>query len=227
MIAAIKFLLVFTAALSLAVAPVSSFLLISTAVLFSLISLHTRAGPKHLLARNVPVALFAVFFMGMAALSAAVRGDAPSAAVAVLGARIVLVFNAAYLGGRWIGRFGLFRLVDVIPSERVRLFLVLLVKQAHSLLAANRGVIDALRSRLVMDRRGRRIVARYYVQNMVFRELRSIRNLQAALYARLPDTLNLYHRPAVFGPADALIAAAALFCAVAAMPHRWFPAWIV
>lgn len=227
MIAAVKFLLVVAAALSTAVAPVSPYLLISTFVLFSLMALRTRIGPKHLLARNVPVALFAVFFMGMAALSAAVRGEAPSSAVAALGVRIVLVFNTAFLGGRWIGRFGLLRLFDCIPSERVRLFLVLLVKQAHSLLGANRGVIDVLRSRLVMDRRGRRMVARYYVQNMVFRELRAIRNVQAALYARLLDTLTLYHRPAVFGPADVLVATAALLCAVAAVRSRWFPAWIV
>jgi len=227
MIAAVKFILVVAAALSLAVAPASPHMMVSICILFSLIALRTQTGPKRLLIRNVPVTLFAVFYMGMAGLSAALRGDAPSSAVAALGARIVLVYNAVYLGGLWMGRYGLLRLIDFIPSVRVRLFLVLLIKQAHSLLAANRGIIDSLRSRLDMDRRGRSIVARYYVQNMVFRELRSIRNLQAALYARLTDSLTLYHRPAAFGPADALIALAALFCAVAALPPRWFPAWIV
>ena len=226
MLAVIKLLLIFASALSLAVAPAKPLTFVSALLMFSLMALYTQTGPKRLLARNALVLLFAFFFMAMAAASAFVRGETPSVAVAVLGARIVLIFNAAYLGGRWMGRFGTLRLIDFVPSERVRLFLMLLFKQAHSLLAANRTVIDALRSRIDMDRGGRRIVARHYVQNMVFRELRSIRNLQAALYVRLPERIGLYHRPAMFGFADALIAAAALSCVFTAMPDRWFLAWM-
>ncbi len=37
--------------------------------------------------------------MGMAAVSALLRGGMPSLQVAELGGRIVLVFNAVYLGG--------------------------------------------------------------------------------------------------------------------------------
>ncbi|HPV97738.1 MAG TPA: hypothetical protein PLZ78_07925 [Spirochaetota bacterium] len=227
MVAVVKLLLIFASALSLAVAPAKPLTFVSALLMFSLMALYTQTGPKRLLARNALVALFAFFFMGMAAVSAFVRGETPSVAVPLLGARMLLIFNAIYLGGRWIGRFGALRLIDLVPSERVRLFLFLLVKQTHSLLATNRTVIDALRSRIDMDRRGRRVVARHYIQNMLYRELRSIRNLQAAMYVRLADGLGLYHRPDVFGLTDALIAVAALSCVFAAMPDRWFQAWMV
>ena len=227
MVSVIKLLLVIASAISLAVTPAKPLTFVSAMLMFSLMALHTATGPKHLLARNTLVLLFAFFFMAMATVSAFVRGETPSVAVPVLGARILLIFNAIYLGGRWIGRFGALRLIDLVPSERVRLFLFLLVKQAHSLLAVNRTVIDALRSRIDMDRRGRRVIARHYIQNMLYRELRSIRNIQAAMYVRLADGLSLYHRPAVFGLTDALIAVAALSCVFAAMPDRWFQAWMV
>ncbi len=225
MAAGAKFILVLIAAVSLAVSPLSPFLLVATLALFSLIALSSRLRPGRLMARNTLVFLFAFFFMTMAAISAIVRGQVPSYAVAELGIRIVLVFNAVFLGGRWIGAFGLLRIIDAVPSERVRLFMILLIKRAHSLLAANRTVVDQLISRLDMTQKDRRVIARYYIQNMIFRELRSIRYLQAALYTRLPGTLCVYHRPAIFRGSDFLIATAALLCAAAAFLPPFGPPW--
>ncbi|MCU0846218.1 MAG: hypothetical protein MUC76_15015 [Spirochaetes bacterium] len=221
MIAFVKPALALAVLVSLAVLPLSLPVIVATLLLFALIVYASRTRLAEMLVRNTLVGLFALFFISMAAISALLRGDMPTLHVAELGGRIVLVFNAVYLGGRWIGQTGVIRLVDSLPSERLRLFLILIVKQAHSILAANRMVIDQLRSRLDMTKRDRLLIARFYVQNMVYGELRSYRHLQAALYTRLPGRLSIYHRPLVFKAADALIGGAALVCAAAAFLSWW------
>ncbi len=210
MTAVVKSALVLVVMVSLAVFPLSPPAIPAVLVLYALIIRASRVRPAELLARNILVAFFAVFFMVVAAVSALLRGGAPTMHVPELGARIILIFNAIYLGGRWIGNFGVLRLLDSLPSERLRLFMLLLIKQAHALLAANRTIIDQLRSRLDMTRKERLLVARFYIQNMVYGELRSYQSLQAALYTRLPERLCVYHRPITFKALDAPIAAAAL-----------------
>ncbi|HSV95685.1 MAG TPA: hypothetical protein VLM75_01995 [Spirochaetota bacterium] len=217
----IRPILVLAVLMSLAVFPLSLPVIATTLVMYALIVPAVRVMPAELLARNIFIALSAVFFMLMAAVSSLLRGDMVNMHVPELGARIVLIFNAIFLGGRWIGNAGVLRLVDSLPSERLRLFMLLIIKQAHSLLAANRVVINQLRCRLDMTKRDRLLVARFYVQNMVYGELRSYRHLQAALYTRLPERLWVYHRPETFGAMDALIAAVAILCAAAAVLAQW------
>lgn len=221
MIAFVKISLILVVLVCLSVFPISIPVILAALLLFALIVHASSVRPSEIVARNALVGLFAVFFMGMAALSALLRGDMPSMQVAELGGRIVLVFNAVYLGGRWLGTAGVMRLVDSLPSERLRLFLLLIVKQAHSFPVINRTVIDQLRSRLDMTKRDRLLVARFYVQNMIYGELRSYRHLQAALYTRLPERLVIYHRPTVFRVTDALVTGAVVLCVAAAFMSRW------
>jgi hypothetical protein len=200
-----------------ALAPLSSPVIALLLLSFTFMMRASGVRPRAAAARNVMALLFAAFFTGMAALSAFLRGGLPGRETVELGARILLVFNAAYLGGTWIGRAGFTGIIGAVPSERIALFLLLLVKNVDSLVARNRAVVNCIRSRLDPEKGGRLTLARYYTQNMIYGELRSYRNIQAALYTRLPDQLCVYRRPVIFRMMDwlaAACAAAVLACAI-------------
>ncbi len=190
-----------------ALAPVNGMNLLVIMALCAAMARRARVPVSRLAFRNAVVLGFAVFFMLAAAASALLRGEGALAPAARLAARTLLVFNAAYLGGEWIGRHGLLRVIDGIPSERVRLFLVLLARAVASFARNSGMIVMQLKSRIGLTARTRLLVARYYAQNLVYYELYALRHSQAALFSRLPERLCVYHRPVPMGVPDWAIAA--------------------
>lgn len=191
-----------------ALAPVNWMNLLIIMVLCAAMARRARVPALRLAFRNAIVLGFAVFFTLVAAASALLRGEGALLPATRLAARTLLVFNAAYLGGEWIGKAGLLRVIDGLPSERVRLFLVLLARAVASFVRNSGMVVMQLKSRIGFTARTRLLVARCYAQNLVFYELYALRHSQAALFSRLPERLRVYHRPVPMEALDWGIAAA-------------------
>lgn len=149
-------------------------------------ALALRHAPAHLVRRNMPIVMFSVLFSLLAVISGIIKGDVPSIDIARNAFAIILCYNFVFLGAAWIGHEGLHRLMAAVPSLRLRLYLVVFAGLFQSLSRSHRALLAHLRSRLNIHRERWRI-ARYYGQNLMEKELYSLRHYQAAIVSRLTD----------------------------------------
>lgn len=164
-----------------------------------------KVRPSLLLVRNLPIMAFALIFSLFILLTGmAGEGIRPASAPAYF-LKIVLMFNAVLLGGLWIGKDGFLVLAGRVPSQRVRLFLILFHKRIRESLRMNIQIIRQLKSRVAFSRRNRMILVRYYFQNMLIRELYAYRHDQAALLTRITFPIAVYIPEIKYSAADLII----------------------
>lgn len=161
-----------------------------------------RAG--EIFRRNLVIFSFIIFYTIFAIITVFVSGGS-YCTIAWISLKIILIYNVIWLSSVWLGTKGMLVLMSLIPSESIRLYLTLVAK-GISVFKRNSGmIVMQIKSRLEPGRKGKRILARYYIRNMIFRDIYSVHNLQAALYSRLPERLYI-HAPVVNpGLADGII----------------------
>lgn len=147
---------------------------------------------RQLLLRNSVIAAFAATFAGFAVVSGLISQTLDFRRIIEIVAKILLTFNCLYLGGLWLGREGLMRIVNAMPSERLRLYCVLFYRTAGIFVRAHGRILNQLRSRLDFTFRNRLLIARYYMQNLMFKELYAYHHYQSALYSRVHGTPSLH-----------------------------------
>lgn len=154
--------------------------------------------------RNLVIFSFIIFYTVFGIITVFISGGS-YCSIAWISLKIILVYNVIWMSLRWLGTTGMLVLMDLIHSENIRLYLTLVAK-GISVFKRNSGmIIMQIRSRLEPGRNGKRILVRYYVRNMIFRDVYSVHYLQAALYSRLPERLYI-HAPGIKpGLADGII----------------------
>lgn len=150
-----------------------------------------RIIPADLVKRNLFILSFVFIFSSFAALSGYLVGDVEYREIALTSVKIILIYNTIYIGGYWLGKNGFLSIVDTLPCLRVKLYLLLLYNILSSFIKRNQLIIYQLKSRLNLSRQ-RGLVARYYVQNLIVKELYSIHLNQAAIVTRLHSDFDLY-----------------------------------
>lgn len=144
----------------------------------------TGSGGKALVLRNVPVLAFsAVFTLFVLAAGNLTGGGMREGAAMAL--RIVVVYNLAWAGARWLGRPGALAIILRMPSRGIRVYLLMLFSMTERLVRNSGNIVRQLSLRVPRTGRGRFILARYYFRNLVAKELTSVRYLQAAAVTRL------------------------------------------
>lgn len=160
-----------------------------TAVIISAVYGFRGAVISDVLKRNIVIVSFSIFFAGFAVISGYISGDVRYKDPIVLALKIILVFNIVFGGMRWIGRNGYLYLLNRVPGMRLRLFFLLLGNNMLRMMRNNREIVRQIRSRVALTGKNRFIIARYYFQNMLFKELYSMRHSHGAMVLRLGDSL--------------------------------------
>lgn len=150
-----------------------------------------RIIPTDFVKRNLFILSFVFIFSSFAALSGYLIGDIDYREIALTSVKIILIYNTIYIGGYWLGKNGFLSIVDTVPCFRVKLYLLLMYNILSSFIKRNQLIMHQLKSRLDLSHQ-RGLIARYYVQNLIVKELYSIHLNQAAIVTRLHSDFDLY-----------------------------------
>ncbi len=176
-------------------------------VFLVIVKIHVGVPARILLKQNIMVVSFVIFYLFFGSISMLLDGG-EFARLLRFSVRIFLIFNIINLSLRWIGTDGMLKLAGLIPSERMKLYLILVGKGVYLFERNSEMIVMQIRSRLTQAKRKQATIARYYVHNMIHRELYSIQHLQATLYNRLPDSISpVYLNSSGTTPADCLVLA--------------------
>ncbi|HON78647.1 MAG TPA: hypothetical protein PK544_09175 [Spirochaetota bacterium] len=161
---------------------------------------------------------FSIMFAAFSLVSGYIIGDVRVHDSIILALKIILIFNIFLGGMQWIGTGGYMYLLNRIPSVRVRLFFLLLGNNMLRIMRNNREIVRQIRSRITLTGKNRLIIARYYFQNMLFKELYSMQHSHGALVLRLGESVSCHEYERNVRPLDfILFASVAGYCAAGAM----------
>jgi hypothetical protein len=155
--------------------------------------------------RNIIILPFSIVFAGFSILSGYIDGNVRLYDPLMFAVKIVFVFNILLGGMRWIGGSGYLYLLNRAPGMRLRLFFLLLGNNLVRMLRNNREIVRQIRSRMTVTGKNKLIIARYYFQNMLFRELYSMRHSHGAMVLRLGESLRCHEYPVRSSAADYIL----------------------
>ena len=163
-------------------------------IMIELIALINASSIKalQLLKNNFFIISFSLFFGLFAFISGTMANDLNTKNIILIIIKIVFTFNCIYSGIQWIGRRGLISIINGLPSKRIYLFIIFFIKTADSLIRTHNRILNQLKARLILNYSGKILIARYYIQNMIFKELYAINHHQAAYYTRISVVPKLY-----------------------------------
>ncbi|HQP48194.1 MAG TPA: hypothetical protein PKX12_05645 [Spirochaetota bacterium] len=159
----------------------------------------------YVMKRNIFILSFSIVFAGFSFVSGYIDGIARLNDSVILAVKIVFVFNILLGGMRWIGGSGYLYLLNRVPGIRLRLFFLLLGNNLVRMARNNREIVRQIRSRMAVTGRNRLVLARYYFQNMLFRELYSMGHSHGAMVLRLGESLRCYEYPVRSSAADYIL----------------------
>lgn len=183
---------------------------IITAGILAGIAIRLRIILTEVVKRNFFILTFVIIFSSFAAISGYLTGDIDYREIALTSVKIILIYNIIYIGGYWLGKNGFLCIVDTVPCFRVKLYLLLLYNILGSFIKRNQLIMYQLKSRLDLSHQ-RGLIARYYVQNLIVKELYSIHLNQAAIITRLHSDFDLYVTPERLKIHDLIILALIVF----------------
>ncbi len=176
-------------------------------LLLILMALQCRVRAGELIRKNIIFISFIISLVLLQVLSGIIHDGIRWDRIVLISFKSIMIFNIAYLSGAWIGRRGMMDMVSAVPSQRVKLFLILFYRTVKTFLRTSRMVIFQVRSRMNLTARTRLVLARYYVRNLLVKELYSYHFHQAALYTRLPGRTTFRACPQRITIHDTLLAA--------------------
>ncbi len=174
-------------------------------LLIVVLACRCRVRSRTLLRKNYFIFAFAVIFSGFSVFSGILRGGIEWTVITATFYKIILVYNIVYLFGIWMGKNGFLRILSVLPGRRIRLFLILFHRTVYSFMNKSKLVLFQVRSRLELTTRDRLIIARYYIQNLLLKELYSFHYYQAALHTRVHHDVLPYSSPEKISSTDPLL----------------------
>jgi hypothetical protein len=155
-----------------------------------------RARIKTLLLKNAAVFSFAAFFSLF--MFFPVKKDGLKILPVFLSAfKIILVFNILAAGTSWLGKTGALFFVEMIPLLRMKLFLILLLRNLQGFKRNSNAIANQIRSRLELKGRQKLLIPKYYTRSLIMKELYAFHHHQAVIVSRLPDTIAIYSRGAL------------------------------
>lgn len=193
-----------------------------TAVLFGIAS-RARGVASSAWIRSLLIAFGMAAFFALAALvSSALRGVVDTPGALRLFLSIAGVLLAVRLGIVWAGRPGGLSLLRAIPSQRIRIYLLVLSTTLARLMSGNALAVHALTARLGGVHRNGLTIARWYVQNLIARELYALHWYQAVMATRIPPgrRLPVPRMELDRSPADAVLVGAIVILSGCVMAGR-------
>lgn len=188
-------------------------------VFFIILKFSIPININTILMDNVFFASFVLFYLLFGFLSSFINGASPAVLYATA-LKIFIALNIIRFSVRWIGSAGILSLIGLIPSEKLKLYLILTSKGIYLFRRNSRMIIMQIKSRLEPCRKNRRILARHYIHNMIFRELYTIQYLQASLYTRLPEKIKVYPYHGKPGLQEGLVACLVLIFIIKSLYFR-------
>ena len=139
--------------------------------------------------RNIPILFFmGVFFIFMFFPAMTFNVDK-----LLILFRIILIFNIFLATSAWFGRSGFLFCLKLVPVQRIKLFLLLLSRSLGAFGKNARAAAIGVRLRIELTGRQKLLVPKYYVRNLIMKELYSFYHSQAALISRLHgDNVAIY-----------------------------------
>lgn len=191
----LKFITLFACLLHVLL-PVNSLPVWTTLNIIVLLILFNLSGlaPGQLVKKNAFVVSFAMMILLFQVITAVINGMQPDYTfIGITLARIVFIYNMIMSSVTWMGRSGLLWLVKYVPSERIRLFLLLFARTVQMFMKLNRHIVFQLQSRIDTGSRKRFLVPRYYLQNLFAGEMYSLQHYQAGMMTRVHGPVRVLH----------------------------------
>jgi hypothetical protein len=165
---------------------------------------------KQLFKKNIFIISFPIFFGLFAFISGIMAHNLNNKKIFEIILKIIFTFNCIYPGLCWIGQKGLMLIINAVPSERLNLFFIFFIKTIEYLTRTHSRILNQLSVRLNLNYSGKFLIAKYYVRNMIFKELYAFSHNQAAFYTRISEVPQFYAARENAGLAD-IIALFAIF----------------
>ncbi len=160
----------------------------ASALVFIFLFCLSRIGAADFARRNIFIIVFIAFYCGAVYISSLIETkDVECIPVLVIVMKTFFVYNVILLTMSWGGSRGVAFLLGRISSLRLQLYFILLYRGVVHYRKVSRHVYYQVQSRLHSRREMRRLIPRYYVQNIIAKELYAFQHNQAALVARLPE----------------------------------------
>lgn|GEM_PF-2836814 len=192
----VKVFCIFTVLLHTLIA-VKSLLLwgITTLIIIVLMMYLVKADLDEILKKNILIVTFMIFFNTFIFISCLIEDRVVDFSYVIsVSLSIFFVFNILIYGVKWLGKQGFLYIVNFFWSGRLKLFFLLFFRAVHNFKRVHSHVYYQIQSRIDVNSRDRYLIPRYYVQNIIAKELYAFRSNQAALISRLPENqLTVYY----------------------------------
>ncbi len=157
------------------------------AVLCLLMYSKTRSSIKTVIRSNYVIMFFACVFTFFTLFSGYLKGKPDIETAFYTFLKIILVFNVINAGYRWVGKRGILVLLDILPVWRMKVYLLLLIKTLAVIFKTIPESITQVSLRLHPSSYRKIIIARYYVQNIIYKELYTVQHIQTAAHLRITN----------------------------------------
>ncbi len=164
--------------------------LIITGILLA-IAAKLRLSLSGIAQRNVFILIFIIIFSSFALISGYLNSYIDYGIIALTSVKILLIYNIVYIGGYWLGKNGFLYIVNSMPFFRLKLYLLFLYNILTSFIRRNQLIVYQLKSRLDLSKK-KSYIARYYIQNLIMKEMYTIHLNQAAIITRINSDFDLY-----------------------------------
>ena len=193
-----------------------------TVLLIIILAFRTGIRAGEFCRRNIFILIFALLFSAFAFIPGSQPLPGSSGGIFSMFLKIIIIFNLFYLGSRWIGRHGYYSLLNRVSSQGIRLYLLLLGNTVTGFVRNSRLILYQLRSRIGTGIKNRFIFLRYYIQNLIIKDLYSLHLNHAAIVSRLHGDIEIITPDEKMELSDILIglASAAILTVTAAMRIR-------
>jgi hypothetical protein len=150
---------------------------------------------KSLVSKNIIITISSLSFSVFIAISALIEGGSPEAGIiAAFIIKTVLIFNLILMGAAWLGTPGFLWFLGLIPSRGVQVYFLLFYRGISGFKRISSLVVHQIRSRVNIRSGEKYLVPRYYIYNMMMKEINMLTYYQAALASRnnpIPVTTSL------------------------------------
>lgn len=145
-----------------------------------------------LLRRNFIILSFSIFFGIFIIVSSLVNNGLNIKQTCDIIIKMFFTFNCIFISGTWIGRKGLMRIINRMRSDRIFLFIIFFIKITEYLVRTHGKIINQLKARLDFSYSNKFLIARYYGQNLIYKELYALHHYQAAFYTRISGRVPVF-----------------------------------
>lgn len=140
---------------------------------------------KELISKNIIIIISALSFSIFIAISALIEGRNPDFnMILAFSIRTVLIFNLIIMGAAWLGTSGFIWFLGLIPSRAIQAYFLLFYRGISGFKRISPLVIHQIRSRINIKSGEKYLVPRYYIYNMMMKEINMLTYYQAALASR-------------------------------------------